>query len=58
MGDFPLYSEEIITIYIFLFSRSDIQMMMRQQEEQEYFREDACVQALECVENNVALYQK
>jgi hypothetical protein len=58
MGNFPFFSEEIITIYIFWFSRSDIQMMMRQQEEHGYFREDACVQAPECVENNVALYQK
>ena len=58
MGNFPFFSEEIITINIFLLSRSDIQMMMRQKEEHEYFREDVCIQAPECVENNVALYQK
>ena len=54
---FCFFTRNYHTLY-FLFCRSDIQMMMRQQEEQEYFREDACVQALECVENNVALYQK
>ena len=57
-GDFFLFFTRTYHGLYFLFCRSDIQMMMRQKEEHEYFREDACIQALECVENNVALYQK
>ena len=57
-GEFFLFFTRNYHDLYFLFSRSDIQMMMRQQEEHGYFREDACVQAPECVENNVALYRK